>query len=140
LKALLPIINNTSIIFPTDREIELMTGKDYKSGARELRENGVAIVACKRGEKGSYILSKDEEFNMPTKRVKVVDKTGAGDVYAAGFLAGLLSGRSLRDCASIATKAACLSITGYGREKYPTLANVTLVRCALRTLPAMERT
>ena len=119
LKALMPIITNTFIILPTDREIELMTGKDYKSGARELLENGVAIVACKRGEKGSYILSEDEEFDMPTERVEVIDKTGAGDVYAAGFLVGLLSERSLRDCASIATKVASLSITGYGRTRYP---------------------
>ncbi len=125
LKALLPIIKNTFIIFPTDREIELMTGKDYKAGARELIENGTAIVACKRGERGSYILSEDEEFDMPTERVTVVDKTGAGDVYAAGFLAGLLSGRSLCDCASMATKAACLSITGYGRESYPGIGELS---------------
>lgn len=119
LTALLPIIKNTFIIFPTDREIELMTGKDYKSGARELRENGVAIVACKRGERGSYILAENGAFDMPTERVTVVDKTGAGDVYAAGFLAGLFSGYPLRDCALMGTKAACLSITGYGRAKYP---------------------
>jgi len=124
LKALLPIIKNTFIIFPTDREIKLMTGKDYKAGARELLENGVAVVACKRGEEGSYILSEDEEFDMPTERVTVVDKTGAGDVYAAGFLAGLLSGSCLRDCASIATRAACLSITGYGRGRYPTVLSL----------------
>jgi len=48
-----------------------------------------------------------------------VDTIGAGDVYAAGFLAGLLRGLNLRSCAKLATKLAAKSITGYGRENYP---------------------
>ncbi|MCK4418263.1 carbohydrate kinase family protein, partial [Candidatus Aerophobetes bacterium] len=42
-----------------------------------------------------------------------------GDVYAAGFLAGLLKKLSLSECARLATKAAAQSIKGYGRDSYP---------------------
>jgi len=48
-----------------------------------------------------------------------MDTTGAGDVYAAGFLAGLLKGFSLSECANLGTKVAGQSIKGYGRQRYP---------------------
>ena len=48
-----------------------------------------------------------------------MDKTGAGDVYAAGFIAGLLLELPLEQCGRLASEAAALSISGYGREKYP---------------------
>ncbi|MDQ1316968.1 MAG: Carbohydrate kinase family protein, partial [Candidatus Poribacteria bacterium] len=41
------------------------------------------------------------------------------DVYAAGFIAGMLSGLSLESCGNLASKVSALSITAYGREKYP---------------------
>jgi len=49
----------------------------------------------------------------------VVDNTGAGDVYNAGFLAGVFLGKSLEESALFATKIAAKSVTGYGRERYP---------------------
>ena len=119
LEELLPLIENSYMLFPNGREIELITGKDYKSGARQLLNLGPEIVACKLGRSGSYILSKDEEFEVPAIEVEVLDKTGAGDCYAAGFLAGLLKGFSSERCAQLATMAACRSIEGYGRSTYP---------------------
>ena len=119
LEELAPILERTFIFFPTEKEVELLTNKDYKEGLRELLNYGIEIIACKLGEKGSYVLSKREEIEMPSEKVKVVDTIGAGDVYAAGFLAGLLRGLNLKACAKLATKLAAKSITGYGRENYP---------------------
>lgn len=116
---LAPIFKHCFILFPSDREIEIITGKGYREGARELLEYGIGIIACTLGEKGSYVLSKDVELEVPPFQTKVVDTTGAGDVYAAGFLAGLLKDLSLIRCADVATKVASSSIASYGRPSYP---------------------
>ncbi len=119
IKALKPLIERSYIFFATDQEISILTGRNYLEGAKEILSLGPEIVVCKKGEEGSHIFSQSENFLMPSESVEVVDKTGAGDVYAAGFLAGLLLKKSLHDCAFLATKAAALSISGYGRENYP---------------------
>ena len=119
LKEVGAIIERSYIVFLNDKEMKLLTGKSYKEGAKELLGYGPSVIACKLGAKGSYITSSDEDFEIPGEKIKAVDTTGAGDVYNAGFLAGLLMNFSLSNCALFATKAAALSITGYGREKYP---------------------
>ncbi len=119
LDELAPILEHTFIFFPTEKEVEILTNKDYKKGSKEFLKYGIEIVVCKLGGKGSYILSKKEEIRVPAEKVKSVDTIGAGDVYAAGFLAGLLRGFNLKACAKLATKLAAKSITGYGRENYP---------------------
>ena len=65
------------------------------------------------------VTTRNAELDVPAKRTVVVDKTGAGDVYAAGFLAGYLDGAGLEVCAEIGTAAAAFSIASYGREGYP---------------------
>lgn len=119
IKELAPILEHTFILFSSQREIEMLTKKDYKKGTRALLEYGIKIAVCTLGRKGSYILSREEELEAPAEKVEIMDATGAGDVYAAGFLASLLKGFSLPKCASLGTKIACESIMGYGRERYP---------------------
>ncbi|MFQ5835210.1 MAG: carbohydrate kinase family protein, partial [bacterium] len=119
IEELIPILQRTFILFPTEKEVEILTHQDYKEGSRELLKLGVKIVACKLGERGSYILCQEEELEIPPQRGRIVDTTGAGDVYAAGFLAGLLKKLSLAECARLATLAASQSIRGFGRKTYP---------------------
>jgi len=119
IKELAPIFKRCFILFPSGKEIETITGKNYKEGARELLEYGIKIIACTLGEKGSYILSREVELQIPPFKTQVLDTTGAGDVYAAGFLAGLLKDLPLIRCARLASKAASLSVAGYGRLSYP---------------------
>jgi sugar/nucleoside kinase (ribokinase family) len=64
--------------------------------------------------------SKEKDFGVPAIPVEVVDNTGAGDVYNAGFITGLFLGKSLEESALFATKVAAKSVTGYGRDRYPT--------------------
>jgi len=116
---LLPIINRSYIIFLTEREIFYLLESESYQGAKKLLDCGANIVVCKKGKEGSIIFTKDEIVEMPAKKVQAVDATGAGDVYAAGFLAGLLVGATVVECASFATKVASHSVTGFGREKYP---------------------
>jgi sugar/nucleoside kinase (ribokinase family) len=81
---------------------------------------GPAVLVCKRGSQGSHIFTKKGDFEVPAIQVEVVDNTGAGDVYNAGFLAGLFLERSLEESALFATNVAAGSVMGYGRDCYPT--------------------
>jgi len=128
IEDLRPILERTFILFATGKEVQMLTGENYQTGSRQLLRFGMQIIACTLGEHGSYVLSEEEEIEVPTEKVGVVDTTGAGDVYAAGFLAGLLKGFSLSKCADLATRMACESIKGYGRERYP---DIGFLRSAL---------
>jgi len=131
LKELLPIVQRSYIIFLTEREILYLLGLDYHQGSKKLLNCGPSTVVCKRGSEGSIVFTRTETIEMPAQKVQAVDATGAGDVYAAGFLAGLLVGATIDECAFFATNVASLSVTGFGREKYP---DVEYRRAHLRTM------
>lgn len=118
-EGLRPIVKRSYIIFLSDKEAEILVGKSWEEACSELLKHGPKIVACTMGEKGSYIFSGHQKNFISPEKVKVVDATGAGDVYVAGFLAGLLLELSLEKCGRIASRAAALSVTGLGRDKYP---------------------
>jgi len=114
------ILSSTRVLFATVQELKLMTGKEPRKAAEEIIRCGTDIVVCKRAERGSEIISSGSSITIPAALAeRVVDKTGAGDVYAAGFIAGLLLNLPLERCGRLASEAAALSISAYGREKYP---------------------
>jgi sugar/nucleoside kinase (ribokinase family) len=79
-----------------------------------LRER-VKLAAVTRGAQGSVILSAGERLSVAAEPVeKVVDTTGAGDQYAAGFMFGLSRGRPLQACGRLASLAAAEVISHYG--------------------------
>lgn len=116
---LLPLLKRTQVFFANRREIALLTGKEEEEGAREILALGPEVVACKEGKKGARFFTREEDFAVPAPAVEAVDTTGAGDVFAAGFLAGLLLGRPLLSCARLAVAAAARSVRGWGRSAYP---------------------
>jgi sugar/nucleoside kinase (ribokinase family) len=121
MREILPLIKRSSVLFATVHEISTMTHKkDYKDGCREIASQGPEVVVCKKGAKGAYCLSQEEEVEFrPQRETVVIDNTGAGDVYNAGFLGGLLLGRPLDDCLAFAHQVAAKSLGGYGRGQYP---------------------
>ena len=114
------VLEFTSVMFATTEELKFMTGKEPLEAAEDIIRCGTDIVVCKRSEQGSEIISEKGSITVPVAHAeRVVDKTGAGDVYAAGFIAGLLLKLPLESCGRLASEAAALSISAYGREKYP---------------------
>ncbi len=88
------------IVFANEEEANAFTekGDDYAGMARDLGEL-VDIAVVKVGKEGSYICRGGEVIAVEPIRVdEVVDTTGAGDLWAAGFLYGWLTGRDLADC------------------------------------------
>jgi ribokinase len=97
--ALEPIIKKCYVLMPNAKELSLITGEeDYCKGADFLIGKGVRIVAVKLGADGCYVTDGQERLRIEAFKVKVVDTTGAGDAFCAGFLYGLLNNKSLADC------------------------------------------
>lgn len=119
LDAIHPIIKRCGIMFVNEQELRTITGQNGVAGVGDLMRMGPKVVVLKMGAAGSTVFSGGANHFIPSKRVKVVDKTGAGDVYASGFLAGVLRGWTVEDCAEFATRAAAVSIASAGREGYP---------------------
>ncbi len=114
-KNLEPIIQRTFVMMPNRNEIELLTKKkDYKEGAKLLLEKGVEIVAVKLDSQGCYVTDRKESRHIDAFKVKVVDTTGAGDAFCAGFLYGLIKGKSLYDCGRIGNFVASRCIMKMG--------------------------
>lgn len=112
LKALEPLLSRTFVIMPTARELEILTGSpDYKKNAELMLEKGAKIVAIKMGAKGCYVTDGKEEHHIEAFKVKVVDTTGAGDAFCAGFLYGLISDKKLYECGRLGNFVASRCIT-----------------------------
>lgn len=119
LEAVMDIIERCSIVFLTGGELGVLTGSRYPGGVDVLLEH-VDLVVCKFGSRGSRIHFRGGAVDIPAVEVvSMVDTTGAGDVFNAGFLAGFLRGESLERCGKIASRAAALSLAGFGRSSYP---------------------
>jgi ribokinase len=127
LNALEPIMSRTFVMMPNAKELQILTKKtDYKRNAEILLEKGVKIVAVKLGSKGCYVTDGKESSIVEAFKVKVVDTTGAGDAFCAGFLYGLISRKSLYECGRIGNFVASKCIMKMGaRAGLPRLTDLT---------------
>jgi ribokinase len=109
-----PIIKKSSVLFLNKEETELMTGNTYQKGAQELSEIGAGIVAVTLGKKGCFAACENGTYTVKGYKSRAIDTTGAGDAFAAGFLYGLLEGRSIELCAKLGnwTASRCIAKAG----------------------------
>ena len=85
-------------------------------GARELVAQGVGCVAVTQGAKGALVVSADAEIEVPAYAVDVVDTTGCGDAFSAGFLRGLSLELGLEEAARLGCAAAAQVAQGLGTD------------------------
>jgi sugar/nucleoside kinase (ribokinase family) len=106
---------NVDILFANEIEItSLYQTKSFDEAARRAQAD-TKLAALTRSEKGSVILSGGKSIAIPAARVsKVVDTTGAGDLYAAGFLYGIATGRDLETSGRLGSLAAAEIISHIG--------------------------
>lgn len=119
LKNLAPLISRCEILFITEKELQLLTGSPLRESVSEVQSLGLDIIAVKRKGAGASIYQGAEIWDLPAEIIPAKDTTGAGDVFAAGFLAGMLRGRSLPDCGRLGLAMAHQSMLGIGRSAYP---------------------
>ncbi len=102
------------ILFANQDEIlSLYETDDFEAAAARAGEQ-VAIAVLTRGGQGSVIVAGGERIAVSAEATRVVDTTGAGDAYAAGFLAGLVAERPLAECGRIGAVAAAEVISHFG--------------------------
>ncbi len=113
--AIEPIIQNSFVMMPNELELQLLTGEtEVPKGAAALLDAGVKIVAVKLGAKGCYVTNGQEKRTIEPFKVTVVDTTGAGDAFNAGFLYGLLHDKPLAECGQLGNFVAAQSVTKMG--------------------------
>lgn len=107
----LPYIN---YFVPSLPEGQAITGEtEPVAVAQALQDRGVSVVGLKMGEEGCVVLGPQGEIiRYPSYRVDVVNTTGAGDAYAAGFIAGVWQGWSLDKTARFANAVGALCVIG----------------------------
>ncbi len=114
LEKLKPIVKRCSVLVPSEGEVKLLTSKGWKEGAKQLLKVGTEIVAVKLGEKGCYVTNGRQSHAVPPYKTKVVDTTGAGDAFCAGFLYGLLKRKDLYECGRLGNLVASRCIAKMG--------------------------
>jgi sugar/nucleoside kinase (ribokinase family) len=119
------IENDVDILFANEDEIKAQCQSDSFDKAVEYAKSLDMIVAITRSEKGSIIVNKNEIIEInPIQVNKVVDTTGAGDLYASGFLFGLAKNKDLTVCGHYASIAAAEIISHYGARPLIKLSNL----------------
>ncbi|NCD31865.1 MAG: histidine kinase [Spartobacteria bacterium] len=119
-----------------DDELEFLTGsKDLESGIKQFLDMGPSIVAVTLGPKGTCIATRSNMLTIPVVDVPVVDTTGAGDTFVAGFLSGLLP-HIQNQTAGDLTPDDLMRITAYANTA---AAITTMGRGAIPSMPTAEQ-
>jgi fructokinase len=104
----------TDILFANEAELlSLYETEDFGAALAAVRQE-VAIAAVTRSEKGSVVVAGSATAEVAAVPTQVVDTTGAGDAYAAGFLAAHAKGLALAECGRWGSVAAAEAISHFG--------------------------
>jgi sugar/nucleoside kinase (ribokinase family) len=102
-----PCLSHLDYFFCNLREGQRLTGKQEAAHiGSEIRQRGAWAVVVKLGEKGCWLESPTWRGLIPTKPQLTIDTTGAGDAFAAGFIASLLGGADLQEACRAGHRAA----------------------------------
>jgi sugar/nucleoside kinase (ribokinase family) len=102
------------ILFANEQEIRELSGEEDFEAAVAAVAPKVPLLVVTRSEKGAIAVAGDERAQAGAEPTEVVDTTGAGDLFAAGFLAGQAQGRSLEQSLRMGAIAAAEVISHYG--------------------------
>ncbi len=119
------VCDEVDLLFANEHELAvLFDTDDFAASVRVLRDK-CPLAVVTRSKQGSVVVSGDEYIEVPALPVDpIVDATGAGDMYAAGFLYGLTHGKSLEQCAEIGTICAAEVIMHMGPRPQVALAQL----------------
>lgn len=119
LEKLSPVLFLTDVLFVNKEEAERLLGhdNDVKTLLTELHAKGPKMVVITDGEKGSYVFDGAAAYFLPCFDTPVVERTGAGDSYATGFVAALANDRSVEDAMRWGTLNAASVVSYVGAQK-----------------------
>ena len=117
LEWIAPALARLDYLLPNDEQVLAFTGAgDLVAGARSLVERGVGCVVATCGADGALIVDGQTEERVPAFEVDVVDTTGCGDAFSAGFLRGLSLGRSRSEAAGAGLRGGGAGGAGPGQR------------------------
>jgi sugar/nucleoside kinase (ribokinase family) len=106
--------HGADIVFANEKEITSLYQVNSFEEAADAAMNDCEMAVLTRSEAGSIIVAGGEAIEIEAEKARVVDLTGAGDLYSAGFLHGLTHGASLRECGRLGSLAAAEAISHIG--------------------------
>jgi len=117
--------SHIDVLFANEHEICSLYQTEHFEQAAEHVRGHCDIAVLTRSERGSNIVTKKEMLHVaPSPVARVVDTTGAGDLYAAGFLFGLTHGRDLGTCGKLGSLCAGEVIGHFGARPETSLKNL----------------
>ncbi len=115
------ILKRTDILFLNQKEVTILTGMECNDGALKLVETGVPLVVVTMGNKGAIVHAKSSIIHQPANSLDVIDTTGAGDSFAAGFISAFYQKKGLKECLKVGNESAASCVSRLGaldRLKY----------------------
>jgi sugar/nucleoside kinase (ribokinase family) len=112
-----PAFEHIDYLLPNEEQVLGLTGEtDLRTGCNALLKRGIGCVAATSGADGALVVDEQGAESVPAFRTDVVDTTGCGDAFSAGFLRALGLGRSRREAAVLGCAAAALVAQGLGSD------------------------
>ncbi|GLP70935.1 sugar kinase [Streptomyces sp. TUS-ST3] len=112
-----PLLPYIDFLLPNDDQVlGFSEEEDLVTGAKRFLAGGVGLVAVTRGGDGALLVTAEGTETVPAFAVDVVDTTGCGDAFSAGFLRGMGLGRTPREAAILGSAAAALVAQGLGSD------------------------
>jgi sugar/nucleoside kinase (ribokinase family) len=120
--------SHVDLLFANEAEVTALFETNFAEALGHVRGR-VKTAAVTRGAQGSVVLSNGAEIQIACEpAAQLVDTTGAGDQYAAGFLAGLAGGRPLADCGRLGSIAAAEVVSHFGPRPQVRLKDLAATR------------
>lgn len=112
-----PLLPYVDYLLPNDDQVLGFSGEaDLLTGAKKLVAAGAGLVAVTRGGEGALLVTAEGTETVPAFEIDVVDTTGCGDAFSAGFLRGISLDRTPREAAILGSAAAALVAQGLGSD------------------------
>lgn len=112
------VLPYVDLFFPNEKELLLLTGKSNTREAIDSIKKHIKILAIKRGNQGSAVFYENNLKDMPPfLNEKVIDTTGAGDSYNAGFIFKYINGYNITECQKFGNLMGAVSTTAAGGVK-----------------------
>lgn len=120
------IIERTDILFLNKKEINILTGMGINDGASLLLDIGAKIVIVTCGKHGANLYTKRGLIHSTARKVKAIDTTGAGDSFAAGFIAAYIKEKKLNECLDYANLVASHCVEKFGALNTPSYSDLNI--------------
>jgi sugar/nucleoside kinase (ribokinase family) len=112
-----PAFEHLDYLLPNEEQVLALSGEsDLVAGCQALLRRGIGCVAATCGGDGAVVVDSGGAERVPAFAIEVVDTTGCGDSFSAGFLRALALGRSRHDAAILGCAAAALVAQGLGTD------------------------